>query len=90
MRYVLFISLFLHSFQQLSGINVVMYYSQEILENAGVENAWLGVVLIGTANFLAVLFISPFVDKLGRRFLLILSGIGMMLSFLALSFSFYR
>lgn len=87
-RRLLFISLFLHMLQQLSGINVVFYYSQAILSSAGFSNTWLGSVLLSIANFIAVVIVTPFVDKLGRRKLLLISSIGMVLSSAAITFAF--
>ncbi|KAK6174956.1 hypothetical protein SNE40_013507 [Patella caerulea] len=77
-------------FQQLTGINTVIYYSATILRMAGfgVDQAiWLAVV----PN--AVLFVATFlglwlVEKLGRKLLLLISlgGVGLSLAVLAVAF----
>mmetsp|Transcript_38458 Transcript_38458/g.61471 ORF Transcript_38458/g.61471 Transcript_38458/m.61471 type:complete len:526 (-) Transcript_38458:118-1695(-) len=85
---IFLISLFLHMLQQLSGINAVFYYSTDILETAGVNNTWLGSVLLSVANFIAVVAITPFVDRLGRRKLLLVSSAGMVVCCAAITVSF--
>lgn len=56
--------------QQLTGINVLMYYAPRILQIAGfstvVEQMW-GTVIVGITNVLATFIAIAFVDKLGRR-----------------------
>lgn len=56
--------------QQLTGINVVMYYNPEILKAAGftsvLEQSW-GTVIVGTVNVLATFIAIAFVDRLGRK-----------------------
>ena len=56
--------------QQLTGINVIMYYAPRIFGMAGFENTneqlW-GTVIIGVTNVLATFIAIAFVDKLGRK-----------------------
>lgn len=56
--------------QQLTGINVVMYYAPKIFALAGFENVneqmW-GTVIVGITNVLATFIAIAFVDKLGRK-----------------------
>lgn len=67
----------LASFQQLTGINVVLFYMESIFIAAGssipTEQA---PIIIGAVQVLAST-VTPFVvDRAGRRFLLVFSGIG--------------
>ena len=74
--YVLLIGIALGIFQQGSGINAIMYYGPVIFESAGflpVKNAILATFCIGVVNFIFTIFTSFYIDKLGRRVLL-LSG----------------
>ena len=87
-KYLFCVSLFLHMLQQLSGINVVFYYSEDILSDAGFDNVWLGSVLLSVANFIAVVLMTPFIDRWGRRKLLLLSSIGMVIASAAITFAF--
>jgi len=56
--------------QQLTGINVIMYYAPRIFELAGfgstVEQMW-GTVIVGVTNVLATFIAIAFVDRLGRK-----------------------
>lgn len=56
--------------QQLTGINVIMYYAPRIFEIAGfdttLQQMW-GTVIVGITNVLATFIAIAFVDKLGRK-----------------------
>ncbi len=58
---------------QLSGINAIMYYSTKIMTTAGagVQNAFTASVIIGLVNVLFTFVALAFVDKAGRRPLLL-------------------
>jgi SP family galactose:H+ symporter-like MFS transporter len=56
--------------QQLTGINVIMYYSQTIFKIAGfasIEQQNWGTVIVGVTNVLATFIAIAFVDRLGRK-----------------------
>ncbi|CAN5603689.1 sugar porter family MFS transporter [soil metagenome] len=69
-RKVIALGVGLQIIQQLTGINVIMYYAPKILEVAGFANTnqqmW-GTVIIGVTNVLATFIAIAFVDKLGRK-----------------------
>jgi SP family galactose:H+ symporter-like MFS transporter len=56
--------------QQLTGINVIMYYAPRLFQIAGfdttIEQMW-GTVIVGITNVLATFIAIAFVDKLGRK-----------------------
>lgn len=65
----------LQALQQLTGINVILYYAPHILENMGFSTAasiWC-TVIFGVVNFLGVGLVIYFVDRVGRRPLLMIS-----------------
>jgi sugar porter (SP) family MFS transporter len=66
-------------FNQLSGINIVNYYSTDIFREAGFsgESAFYQTVLIGITNLIFTLVGMSLIDKFGRKFLLYAGGIGM-------------
>jgi SP family arabinose:H+ symporter-like MFS transporter len=72
-RLPLLIALVLMFGSQLSGINAIMYYSTEIFRNAtGDANAaFNSSVWIGLVNFVATFIAIGFVDKAGRKPLLL-------------------
>jgi sugar porter (SP) family MFS transporter len=66
-------------FNQLSGINIVNYYSTDIFREAGFsgESAFSQTVLIGLVNLVFTIVGMALIDRLGRKFLLYTGGIGM-------------
>ena len=60
-----------------------MYYSSSILHSAGItsdKGEWLGTTAVDFANFLGVFICVFLVDRSGRRMLLIVSGITMIIA----------
>jgi len=77
--------------QQFTGINVIMYYAPLIFERAGfgTESALLQTAVIGVINCVFTILAMIYVDRLGRRPLM-LAGAGAMAFFLlTLSATFY-
>jgi sugar porter (SP) family MFS transporter len=67
-------------FQQITGINTIVYYSPEILRMSGYPSAKaaiLAAAVIGVANVLVTIVSIFLVDRLGRRILLLLGTAGM-------------
>lgn len=66
-------------FNQLSGINAIIYYAPRIFEMAGFDkaDAYLQPVYIGAANLLFTLLAMTVIDKLGRKTLLLIGSVGM-------------
>lgn len=69
-------------FNQLMGINAIMYYAPRIFELTGLakDSALLQAVSIGLTNMIFTLLAISVIDKLGRRTLLIIGSVGMFLS----------
>ena len=90
-RRPLLIGLVLAIFQQITGVNTIIYYTPTILEMAGFHNASsaiLATVLIGGVN-LGATFVSLFLlDRVGRRPLLLIGIAGMGLSLVHLGYLF--
>ncbi|NLA15054.1 MAG: D-xylose transporter XylE [Bacteroidales bacterium] len=84
---VIVIGVLLSFFQQAVGINVVLYYAPRIFENLGAsgDKSMQQTVIMGFVNIVFTLVAIFTVDKLGRRPLLIIGSIGMMLGMAALS-----
>ena len=81
-----FLSIFIQIFDQCTGINSIIYYSPIIFQQARgtidnqMERALLITALVGSVNFLATIPAVIFLDKLGRRLVLILGSIFMFIS----------
>ena len=90
LRRVLVIGIGLAVLQQVTGINTVIYYSPTILQEVGLasDNAILSAVPIGVVNILMTLVSIAVIDKVGRRPLLIVSLVGMVISIAGLGFVF--
>ncbi|KAL2731542.1 facilitated trehalose transporter Tret1-2 [Vespula maculifrons] len=80
----------LASFQQLTGINVVLFYMQSIFAATGsTMDSNVSTIIVGSVQ-VAASFVTPLiVDRLGRRLLLITSGIGEIVTLTALGLFFY-
>ena len=92
-RRALMIGCSLQLFQQISGINTIMYYSATVVQMAGIGSAssaiWITVGI--NAMYLLACGIGIFgVEKLGRRKLLLSSLAGVVVSLLAIGVAFQQ
>jgi sugar porter (SP) family MFS transporter len=73
-------------FNQLSGINAILYYAPRIFEMAGFDKAdsYLQPVYIGAANLLFTILAMTVIDKFGRKTLLLVGCVGLV-AFLGLT-----
>ena len=87
---ILVLGIALAVFQQVTGINVVMYYAPAIFKSAGFGNdsALLQTALMGMVNLTFAVVSMFFVDKLGRRPLMIIGSIGMAIAMALLALTF--
>ncbi|MCR4844202.1 MAG: D-xylose transporter XylE [Bacteroidales bacterium] len=76
---VVFIGCMLSVFQQVIGINAVLYFAPRIFESMGVSNNMLFTVIMGVVNISFTLVAVFTVEKLGRKPLLITGSLGMAL-----------
>ncbi|MFT8317316.1 MAG: sugar porter family MFS transporter [Sporolactobacillus sp.] len=74
-------------FQQLLGINTVIYYAPTIFRNAGLGNSasLLGTLGIGVLNVIAAFISMQLIDRLGRKVLLLGGSSGILISLISLS-----
>lgn len=91
LRVALAIGVLLAFFQQVTGINAVIYFAPSIFKAAGLGSdlgALLATVGVGVINILATIVALYAIDRLGRRYLLLVGLFGMIvtLSVLALGF----
>ena len=75
-------------FNQLSGINFLLYYAPEIFGRAGIENPFLASVYVGLANLVFTIIGMSLIDKFGRRQLLIIGSIGYIISLSVVAWAF--
>ncbi|MEH6406489.1 MAG: sugar porter family MFS transporter [Leeuwenhoekiella sp.] len=79
------------AFNQLSGINFILYYAPEILEKAGLaeQDSLFNSISIGVVNLIFTLIGMQLIDRLGRRILLIIGSIGYIVSLATVAWCFY-
>lgn len=85
---VLFLGIMLFCLQQLSGINVIIYFAPQIFKNIGFSNATgqiLATLGIGLVNMLVTFLAIAWIDKIGRRKLLLFGFIGTGISLITLT-----
>ncbi len=90
-RKVLIVGVGLAILQQITGINTVIYYAPTILQFSGFESAAmsiLGTIGIGAINVLFTLVTIWLIDRVGRRVLLLVGLVGMVLSLSVLGLAF--
>jgi facilitated trehalose transporter len=75
------ISLGLMIFQQLSGINAVIFYAEKIFQMSGSSiDKNLSSIIIGIVNFVSTFIATTLIDRLGRKILLYISSISMVVT----------
>jgi sugar porter (SP) family MFS transporter len=80
LRAVLVIGVVMAAVQQFTGINTVIYYDVDIIQRAGITDqgtAIWGAVAVAAVNVLATLIAIRYVDRVGRRPLLMVGLVGM-------------
>jgi MFS transporter, SP family, arabinose:H+ symporter len=78
-RFPIFLVISLAIFNQLTGINAIIYYLNDIFAMAGFSetSSNLQAVAIGATNLLATLLAMAVIDKIGRKTLLLIGSVGM-------------
>ncbi len=91
MRIVLVIGIVLAVLQQVTGINVFLYFGTEIFKKMGSQTnaALLQTVIVGAVNLSFTIVAIWTVDRLGRRPLMMIGSAGMGISLLALGLATY-
>ena len=78
-RLPIFLAITIGAFNQLSGINAILYYLNDIFRYAGFNSisANLQAVVIGAMNLIATIVGMTLIDKLGRKTLLLIGSVGL-------------
>jgi sugar porter (SP) family MFS transporter len=74
----IFLAVAIGMFNQLSGINAILYYLNDIFAAAGYSrmSGNLQAVAVGAMNLLATLFAMTLIDRVGRKRLLLVGSVG--------------
>ncbi len=91
MKIVLVIGLVLAVLQQVTGINVFLYFGTEIFKKMGSETnaALLQTVVVGAVNLTFTIVAIWTVDRIGRKPLMMIGSVGMGLSLLGMGLAAY-
>lgn len=78
-------------FNQVSGINFILYYAPEILERAGLaaKDSLFNSIAIGGTNLLFTFVGLYLIDRLGRKTLLVIGSLGYIISLSMVAWAFY-
>jgi len=77
-RKPILLAILIAMFNQLSGINAILYYLKDIFAAAGfvdLRNEWQQVA-VGAANLAATIFALQIIDRVGRKKLLLIGSVG--------------
>ena len=87
----IFYAVALAAFNQLAGINAIMYYAPRIFEMTGLakDGALLQAISIGVTNMVFTLLAISVIDKLGRKTLMIIGSLGMIFTLGMVARAFY-
>ncbi|TVR26740.1 MAG: MFS transporter [Balneolaceae bacterium] len=90
LRYVLLIGVTLAVLQQITGINAVFFYAPMIFEQSGIgtDASFMQAVLVGLTNVVFTVLAILFIDRLGRRPLLIAGLTGITVAMMLLAYGF--
>jgi MFS family permease len=92
LRIVLFIGIAVAVLQQITGINSVFFYAPMIFEQSGIgaDASFSQAILVGLTNVVFTILAILFIDRFGRKVLLIFGLSGIAISMLILSWGFYN
>ena len=90
-RPVLLLGVYIAVFQQVTGINAILYYAPTIFGRTGLDTAssLLQTVALGAVNLLATFGAIALVDRLGRKYLLLGGSAAMGASLAAVALCFH-
>lgn len=92
MKYMkaILVSLGLMTFQQLSGINAVIFYTVTIFKMSGSSvDKNLSTIIVGVVNFASTFLATALIDRAGRKVLLYISSVTMTITLAILGTFFY-
>ncbi|MBX2844129.1 MAG: sugar porter family MFS transporter [Flammeovirgaceae bacterium] len=78
-------------FNQVSGINAIIYFAPRIFQMAGLgaSSALLSTIGIGVINFISTLIGLQLIDRIGRRTLMLIGSIGLIITLALVAKAFY-
>ncbi|MFO8128896.1 MAG: sugar porter family MFS transporter [Bacteroidales bacterium] len=92
LRFIMLIGFAIAFFQQITGINAIMYYAPTIFEQAGggTESSFLQAIIVGFTNLVFTILALYLIDRLGRKMLLMIGTALMAIALVSTSIAFYQ
>jgi sugar porter (SP) family MFS transporter len=90
-RKVILLAVAIAAFNQLSGINAILYYANDIFRMAGAGDnaAGLQSVVVGLVNLISTMVALTVIDRIGRRKLMLVGSVGYLVSLGSLAAVFF-
>ena len=90
-KFPIFLAVSFAIFNQVSGINAIIYYAPRIFEMTGLgrSSSLLSTMGIGVVNFIFTLIAINFIDKIGRKTLMLIGSFGLIITLGLVSQAFY-
>ncbi|MEO6456026.1 MAG: sugar porter family MFS transporter [Ginsengibacter sp.] len=90
-KFPVFLAIVFAIFNQVSGINAIIYYAPRIFEMTGLErsSSLLSTVGIGAVNLIFTLIAINFIDKIGRKKLMLIGSFGLIATLGLVAYTFY-
>jgi sugar porter (SP) family MFS transporter len=90
-RFPVFLAVTVAMFNQLAGINSILYYLNDIFERAGFTKVSgdIQAVVIGATNLCFTMVAMSVIDKLGRKSMLLIGSVGTCVCLAIVSFLFH-
>jgi sugar porter (SP) family MFS transporter len=90
-RFPVFLAVTFAIFNQVSGINAIIYYAPRIFEMTGLgrTSSLLSTVGIGIVNFIFTLIAINFIDRIGRKTLMLIGSVGLISTLGLVAQAFY-
>lgn len=90
LRYPILFAFLIAAFNQLSGINIILYFAPRLLGLAGMSDPVAASIALGITNLIATFVGLRLIDALGRRTLLFIGCCGYILSLALCTFAFFH
>ena len=86
----IFVAITVGAFVQLSGINAILYYLNDIFKLSGASSvsSYQQSIAVGATNLVATLAAMSLIDRIGRKKLLVTGTVGLMLCLLVVGYIF--
>lgn len=91
-RFPIMLAVVFAVFNQVSGINAIIYYAPRIFEMTGLakSSSLLSTVGIGLVNFVFTLLAINFIDRVGRKTLMLIGSFGLIATLGLVALTFYN